>query len=108
VTLLASVASRLGAAGGRDDDGRSLNGPAAAFFVVVAGAAATASAPFLNRLGADESSLATFLVLAGCAACAQIFPVLTPRNYSFQTTGVFLIPAVLLLPPELLPLVALV
>jgi diguanylate cyclase (GGDEF)-like protein/putative nucleotidyltransferase with HDIG domain len=108
VTLLASVASRLGAATGRDEEGRSLSGPAAAFFVLVAAAAAAASGPFLGRLDGDEAPLATFLVLAGCAACAQIFPVLTPRNYSYQTTGVFLIPAVLLLPPELLPLVALV
>jgi diguanylate cyclase (GGDEF)-like protein/putative nucleotidyltransferase with HDIG domain len=50
----------------------------------------------------------TFALLAGASALAQLFVVITPRHQSYHTTIVFLIPAALLLPPELLPLIALV
>jgi diguanylate cyclase (GGDEF)-like protein/putative nucleotidyltransferase with HDIG domain len=57
-------------------------------------------------VGGDE--WAKFALLATAVAVAQVFVVITPRNQSYHTTIVFLIPAVLLLPPEFLPLVALI
>ena len=78
--------------------------------VVLAAAVAVASHLFLRLHSGDVSGdeAATFVLLAVAAAIAQIFVVITPRNQSYHTTIVFLIPAALLLPPELLPLVALV
>ena len=51
---------------------------------------------------------ATFALLATAAALAQLFVVITPRNQSYHMTIVFLVPAALLLPPELLPVIAVV
>src|SRR5207244_11142128 len=63
----------------------------------------------LRPRGADVSpgQWATFAVLAAACAVAQLFVVITPLNQSYHTTIVFLLPGALLLPPELLPLVAL-
>jgi diguanylate cyclase (GGDEF)-like protein/putative nucleotidyltransferase with HDIG domain len=49
-----------------------------------------------------------FIVLSTCAAVAQLFVVRTPHDQSYHTTVVFLIPAVLLLPPELIALLCVV
>src|SRR5215210_817339 len=78
------------------------------YLVVVVGAAAAVATPFLPRLDRPQGSWVTFLVLAGSAAVAQIFLVRTGKNLSYQTSIVFLIPAALLLPPELVALVPLV
>src|SRR5207247_821662 len=51
---------------------------------------------------------AAFVVFSSCAAVAQLFTVQTPRNHGFQTTNVFLIPAILLLPAPLVALLALI
>ena len=56
----------------------------------------------------DTDGWLTFLVLAVSAAVAQLFVVGTPRDQSYHTTIVFLIPGVLLLPPELIALLGIV
>jgi diguanylate cyclase (GGDEF)-like protein/putative nucleotidyltransferase with HDIG domain len=62
----------------------------------------------LSRLSPDTHGWPTFLVLATCAAVAQLFRVTTPRDQSYHTTIVFLIPAAILLPPELVALMGIV
>jgi hypothetical protein len=47
----------------------------------------------------------TFIVLAAIAAVAQLFVVRTPRNQSYHTTIVFLLPAAMLLPPALVAVI---
>ena len=47
------------------------------------------------------SGWTTFAILAAIAATAQLFVVSGPRHYAYHTTIVFLIPAAMLLPPEL-------
>jgi diguanylate cyclase (GGDEF)-like protein/putative nucleotidyltransferase with HDIG domain len=51
---------------------------------------------------------AAFIFLATGAALAQVLLVKTPRNQSYHATNVFLVPAILLLPPELVMLVAVI
>ncbi len=87
---------------------RKLSAKASVYFGVVAALALAAAVPFLTHLSAGTESWATFAVLASAAAVAQLFVVRTPRNQSYHTTGVFLIPAALLLPPELVALIAVV
>ena len=70
-------------------------------------AVAAAFVPF-SHLSPDTSGWLTFFVLATCAAVAQLFVVFTPRDQSYHTTTVFLLAAVLLLPPELIALVGVV
>ena len=53
------------------------------------------------RLGPDTEGWLTFFVLAGAAAAAQLMIVPTGRNHGFHTALVFIVAAVLLLPPEL-------
>ncbi len=66
------------------------------------------AAPFLPRLDQQRGGWLTFLILATSAAVAQLFLVRTGKNQSYQTSIVFLIPAALLLPPELVALVPVV
>ncbi|HYZ78176.1 MAG TPA: diguanylate cyclase [Gaiellaceae bacterium] len=92
-------------------DQPGLPGRAMAYLLVVLTAAGALAAHLLLRLHDGDLSgdqLATFALLATAAAITQLFVVITPRNQSYHTTIVFLIPAALLLPPALLPLVALV
>ena len=72
------------------------------------GSAAAITAPLLSRLDRGHEDWLTFLILAGSAAVAQLFLVRTGKNQSYQTSIVFLIPAALLLPPELVALVPVV
>jgi diguanylate cyclase (GGDEF)-like protein/putative nucleotidyltransferase with HDIG domain len=81
---------------------------ATAYFVVVALATAFAVVPLLARLNPDTHGWATFVILGVIAAVAQLFVVRTPRNQSYHTTIVFLIPAAMLLPPELVALMGLI
>src|SRR5204862_6537924 len=76
----------------------------AASVVVVAAAFAAAAIPPLSHLNAGTHGWATFAILVVIAATAQLFVVRTPRNQSYHTTIVFLIPAAMLLPPELVAL----
>ena len=70
-------------------------------------AVAVAFVPF-SHLSPDTDGWPTFFALAACAAVAQIFVVITPRDQSYHTSNVFLIAAVLLLPPELIALLGIV
>src|SRR5213596_1616206 len=76
-------------------------------FTIVAIAVAAALVP-LSHLQPSTHAWPTFLVLASCAAVAQLFVVRTPRDQSYHTTIVFLIPAAMLLPPELVALVGVI
>jgi diguanylate cyclase (GGDEF)-like protein/putative nucleotidyltransferase with HDIG domain len=62
----------------------------------------------LSNLSPQTREWPAFFVIASCAAIAQLFVVRTPRDQSYHTSIVFLIPAALLLPPELVALVGVV
>jgi diguanylate cyclase (GGDEF)-like protein/putative nucleotidyltransferase with HDIG domain len=79
---------------------------AAAYFWLVVAAAAAATLPFLPRLTLETPGWATFLALGTAVAVAQLFVVVTPGNQSYHTTAVFLVAGALLLPPELVALLA--
>src|SRR5436190_4174089 len=81
---------------------------AAAYFVVVAAVFTVAAIPPLSHLNASTNGWTTFAILVVIAATAQLFVVRTPRNQSYHTTIVFLIPAAMLLPPELVALMGIV
>jgi diguanylate cyclase (GGDEF)-like protein len=81
---------------------------AAAYFVVVALATAVAVVPLLSRLSTETPGWTTFVILGLIAAVAQLFVVRTPRNQSYHTTIVFLIPSAMLLPPELVAFMGLI
>ncbi len=77
------------------------------YFAVVALATAAAALPFLGRLQ-DTHDWTSFAIFGSAAAIARLFVVRTPGDQAYHTDIVFLIPAALLLPPELLVLVAIV
>jgi diguanylate cyclase (GGDEF)-like protein/putative nucleotidyltransferase with HDIG domain len=78
-------------------------------YAIGALAVLAAAIPFQQEhLAIASDAWVTFLVLAVCAAVAQLFVVRTPRDQSYHTTIVFLIPGVLLLPPELIALLGIV
>jgi diguanylate cyclase (GGDEF)-like protein/putative nucleotidyltransferase with HDIG domain len=81
---------------------------AAGYFFIVAAVTMATVLPLLSRLSPSTPGWLTFVVLATIAAVAQLFVVRTPRNQSYHTTIVFLIPAVMLLPPELVALIGLI
>ncbi len=92
-----------------------LPGPALVYYLIVATAAVAVASPFLSRLSSPTHGWITFIVLSLCVAVAQLFVVVTPRRgqksegtLSYHTTGVFLLPAALLLAPQLAALVAVV
>ncbi len=97
------------------DNGRALSRPrgglslsAWAFLVLIAVGAALPTwfaLPQIGPLSAKE--WAAFALIALGAALAQMFPVVTPRDQSYHTTMVVLVPAALLLPTWLLPAVVL-
>jgi diguanylate cyclase (GGDEF)-like protein/putative nucleotidyltransferase with HDIG domain len=78
------------------------------YFSVIAAVATSISIPLLTHLRVGTHGWVTFIILGSAAALAQLFVVRTPRNQSYHTTIVFLIPAVMLLPPELVALMGLV
>jgi diguanylate cyclase (GGDEF)-like protein/putative nucleotidyltransferase with HDIG domain len=71
-------------------------------------AAAAAAVVPLSHLSPHSEGWPAFFVLAASAAVAQLFMVRTPRDQSYHTTIVFLVPAALLLPPELIALLGIV
>ena len=77
------------------------------YFIAVAITAAAVTLPFIGRLQTTHQWPA-FLILASAAAIARLFVVRTPADQAYHTDIVFLIPAALILPPELLVLVAVV
>ena len=81
---------------------------ATGYFLLVAAATALAAVLPVSQLRAETPGWTTFAILAAIAATAQLFVVTTPRHQAYHTTIVFLIPAVMLLPPGLIALVAVV
>src|SRR6266513_2895208 len=71
---------------------------------VVALAALGAAIPFIVRLNGHTHGWATFGILAVGAAASHTYTVRTAKDSSFHTSWVFLIPAAMLLPPELVAL----
>jgi len=80
---------------------------AAVFFFFLLSGTVVVLAPLLSRLssGRDEP-WATFAILAVLAGVAHLLVVVTPKNEGYAIDIVFVIAAVLLLPPELAVLVA--
>ena len=79
------------------------------YFWIVVAAATAATAPFLVDIQTvDAGAWITFAVLGAAVAVAQVFVVVTPANQSYHTTVVFLVASALLLPPELIALMAVV
>src|SRR5256885_5527574 len=89
---------------GRD---RGLPRNARIYFAAVAITAGGVTLPFIGRLQATHEWPA-FLILASAAAIARLFVVRTPADQAYHTDIVFMIPAALILPPQLLVLVAVV
>ena len=90
-------------------ESRRLSWPATVYLVATVAAAGAAAIPFVSRLQDGNRGVGvwmTFVLLAGGAGLAQVLLVKTPTNHSYHATNVFLIPAVLLLPPELVVVVA--
>src|SRR5215204_6205371 len=111
---MSAVPSEFNFDGDDDEQSRGANRLPVSALVYLLGVAALASMvalPFAFRLhdgGVTVEDWLTFATLAGGAAIAQLLLVKTPRNQSYHATNVFLVPAVLLLPPELVVLLALV
>ncbi|MDQ3162074.1 MAG: diguanylate cyclase, partial [Actinomycetota bacterium] len=83
--------------------------PLALLYLLGVGAVtAAATLPLLKGLEPTNRQWIMFAVLGASVALAQLFVVRTPGNRSYHTTGVFLIPAALLLPVELVALIAVV
>jgi len=90
---------------------RRLSPAATIYLVAIACVAGFVALPFVPRLRNEQYGVGlwtTFAVLSAGAALAQMLLVKTPRNQSYHATNVFLVPAVLLLPPELVMLVAVI
>ena len=81
---------------------------ALAYFFLVTAVAIAVTAPFLAQLDQTTGHWFEFTILAASVALAQFFVVRTPGNKAYHTTGVFLIAAVLLLPPALLAVLPLI
>src|SRR6059058_3695880 len=88
---------------------------ALAFYLLVGVAAFAAAVPPFERIAQVRHGWLAFFVFAAGAALAQMFVVVAPRRgrnsqgtLSYHTTGVFLLPAALLLAPPLAALVPVV
>ncbi len=78
------------------------------YLVVVLAIGAACALPLIANLDASREDWLAFCALAGGAAVAQLFVVRTPRNQSYHTAIVFVVAAVVLLPPELIALLGIV
>ena len=78
------------------------------YLLAVAATAAAFALPALTQLSGRTEGWLTFFILASAASAAQLFVVHTPRDQSYHTSTVFVLPAVFLLPPELIALMAIV
>jgi diguanylate cyclase (GGDEF)-like protein/putative nucleotidyltransferase with HDIG domain len=89
--------------------GEQLSMRARIYFMCAAGAAAALTVPFLPRLHDTAShQWLTFAILAVASSVARIFVVRTPRDQAYHTDVVFLIPAAMLLPPQLVAALGLI
>jgi PAS domain S-box-containing protein len=80
--------------------------PGRVFYLVVVAAAVTAAAAAFRHPAPTSRDWLTFAVLAVGAAVAQVFVVRTGRSHGFHTAIVFVVAATLLLPPQLIALMA--
>ncbi len=87
---------------------RALPRTASAYAVVIGLAAFAAAVPLIGRLTSHTSGWLIFAILAAGAAISHTYTVRTTRDTAFHTSWVFLIPAALLLPPELVALLGVV
>jgi two-component system cell cycle sensor histidine kinase/response regulator CckA len=78
------------------------------YYAGVATAALAAGVAALSRLSTATPHWLTFLLLAAAAAAAQVFIVRTGRSHGFHTAIVFVVAGALLLPPELVVLMAVI
>jgi diguanylate cyclase (GGDEF)-like protein/putative nucleotidyltransferase with HDIG domain len=78
------------------------------YLTAVAALAAAIAVPQLAELSSTRQDWVEFVLLAGAAAIAQLFVVKTPHDQSYHTSIVFVLPAVFLLPLELIVLMAVV
>jgi PAS domain S-box-containing protein len=78
------------------------------YYLAVAAAALAAGGLAFTRLSAATHHWFSFAVLASAAAAAQVFIVRTGRSHGFHTAIVFVVAGALLLPPELIVLMAVV
>ena len=111
VKEMSAVSSEFGATerrSGPEPPEESLSRQAKLYLFTVAAIAVVVALVPLSHLKPGSHGWPTFLVLASCAAIAQLFVVRTPRDQSYHTTIVFLIPAAMLLPPELVALMGVV
>ncbi|HEY5473758.1 MAG TPA: hypothetical protein VIK32_11260, partial [Candidatus Limnocylindrales bacterium] len=77
------------------------------FFFFVLSGTVVVLAPLISRLGSrHDEPWTTFAILAALAGVAHLLVVVTPKNEGYAIDIVFVIAAVLLLPPELAVLVA--
>jgi len=91
--------------GGRQ---RALPLSATVYEFVIAVAALAAAFPFILRLHGGTHGWAVFGILAAGAAASHTYTVRTAKDSSFHTSWVFIIPAAILLPPELVALLGVV
>src|SRR5215204_6303974 len=108
---MSAASSEFGATerrSGPEPPEESLSRQAKLYLFSVAALAVVLALVPLSHLKPGSHGWPTFLVLASCAAIAQLFVVRTPRDQSYHTTIVFLIPAAMLLPPELVALMGVV
>jgi diguanylate cyclase (GGDEF)-like protein/putative nucleotidyltransferase with HDIG domain len=90
------------------DAENQLSRQAKVYLLAMAAVTAAIAFPQIARVGTETEGWFAFAILASAASVAQLFVVRTPRDQSYHTTIVFLIPAALLLPPELVALMGLV
>jgi len=90
----------------RADGHTGLSTSASAYLAMVAAAAAAAAVPIVAGLHANGHEWRDFVILTVAAAIAQVFKVETTRDQSMHAALVFAIPAVLLLPPGLVVMLA--
>jgi diguanylate cyclase (GGDEF)-like protein/putative nucleotidyltransferase with HDIG domain len=80
---------------------------AAVYFFLVLSTSVVILAPLITRLGSGrDEPWTTFAILAALAGVAHLLVVVTPKNEGYAIDYVFVVAAVLLLPPELAVLVA--
>ena len=87
---------------------RALPLPAIVYGFAVGFGSLALALPFLVRLDGQTRDWSAFFILATGAAASHTYTVRTGRNSSFHTSWVFLIPAAMLLPPELVALMGVV
>jgi two-component system cell cycle sensor histidine kinase/response regulator CckA len=99
------VSSSTSSSPPRSSAGRNLPAAAKAYLAAVVATTAAVAIPAFVQVDAHDGWV-TFLLLGSCAAIAWRFMVPTGQNHGFVTSIVFLVAAALLLPLELVILVA--